>query len=76
MEKIFFAIGHYKNGFDEDAEDNETESVFTSKSLVEVIKEFQNKKYTEPNYFIDVWEKDEDGLSYPVADIKIQNWIF
>jgi len=71
--KIHFEIGHIKEVINDI---HETESVFSSDSLKECIKEWKIKKYTTDKYFIDVWETEKTGLSYPIADIKIADWIF
>ena len=76
MGKIHFEIGQYVDGYDKDAESNQTCSVFSSPSLKKVIKEYQEQNCSAPNYFIDVWETDENGTPFPVADIKIEDWIF
>jgi len=76
MSKIHFEIGQYINGYDKDAEYNETRGVFSSTSLKKVIKEYKEQNCSSPNYFIDVWETDEEGTPYPIADIKIEDWIF
>lgn len=64
--KIHFEIGTIrKEG------STETKSVFISKSLVNCIKEWKEKEYTFPKYFIDVWENE-----YPVAELDIKRTIF
>lgn len=72
--KTHFEIGHIKdeqlNGM------QETESVFHANSLTECINEWRDKNYSEPEYFIDVWETDSEGTPFPVGDIKIEKWMF
>lgn len=72
---VYFEIGCYVNGFDKDSDNNETKQVFSSRSLKAVLQEWKLRNYSQPNYFIDVWEQ-ENGTFYPVADIKIEDWIF
>lgn len=52
--------------------ENETMHVFLSKKLSDVLKEWETKGYTAPQYFVDVWEINQDGTPYPLADIKIE----
>lgn len=75
MPKILhFEIGHVKNYEIERTED-ETESVFSADCLSDCLKEFAEKGYKQPEYFIDVWEQDgEENPPYPIADIKIDDW--
>lgn len=41
-----------------------------------LIKEFKEKGYNTREYFIDVWEKDKNGASYPLAEINIDEFYF
>jgi len=71
--KTHFEIGHIKDE-QEDVYRKETESVFTANSLTECINEWKDKGYSEPDYFIDVWETDFEGTPFPVGDVKMENW--
>lgn len=75
---IHFEIGHLKYyGHDGIGETlSETESVFTSFSLKDCLKEWKEEGYTEPEYFIDVWEQKKNSISYPLANIKIESCDF
>lgn len=66
----WFEIGHVKD------ESGETEKVFEADFLSECLKEWIEKGYKSPEYFIDVWETDKEGLGYPLGDIKLEDWIF
>lgn len=68
MSKIHFEIGTSDDT-------GETHSVFSSASLREVIKEWKKQQYNDRTYFIDVWETDEEGTPYPIADIKLEPWV-
>lgn len=68
--KIHFEIGHIHSINQEDGTE-ETESVFSADSLSECLAEFKTKGYTEPEYFIDVWETRCGDIPYPVADVKV-----
>lgn len=78
MKTIHFEIGHiFNRKWDNEFKKvtHETESVFTSDNLSDCLREFVNQRYTEPDYFIDVWEQDgADNPPYPIADIKIDAW--
>lgn len=76
--KTHFEIGHLKYfGHDVIGETLlETESVFHANSLTECINEWRDKNYSEPEYFIDVWETDSEGIPFPVGDIKMEKWMF
>jgi len=70
MGKIHFEIGK-KTGRLLDNGLAETASVFFSSSLNKCLKEWEDKKYTTPEYFIDVWEQDKFKTPFPVAEINI-----
>jgi hypothetical protein len=61
-----FAIGQVK--------ENETQTVFTADTLEECLLEWIKNNYSNPEYFIDVWEK-MNGTPFPIADIKFEDWI-
>lgn len=67
--KIHFEIGTVNDK-------GETHSVFSSLSLKECINEFEEKHYTLPQYFIDIWETGEKGFPEPIAEIKINSALF
>ena len=74
MKTIHFEIGHVTK-IDQNWGTEETESVFHSDNLSDCLREFVAQGYTEPEYFIDVWEQDgTDNPPYPIADIKIDAW--
>lgn len=68
IKRKWFEIGHDKG--------EETEGIFRSELLSDCIKEFKNKGYKSPEYFIDIWESDKEGLGYPIAEIKIDDNLF
>lgn len=69
MSKVRFEIGHIINSV-------QTEGIFKSDLLSDCIKEWEEKGYNDKDYFIDVWEFNSDNIPYPVADVKIEDWIF
>jgi hypothetical protein len=77
MKTIHFEIGHNRklNPYEIENMEDTTESVFRSDCLSDCLKEFAEKGYTEPEYFIDVWEQDGiENPPYPLGDIKIDAW--
>ena len=64
-EKESVCIIHFEIGTIISEESTETTSVFTSGSLIECLKEWEEKKYARPKYFMDVWENDN-----PIIEIK------
>ena len=74
MEKVHFEIGHLTTEIQNGKQ--VTESVFSSSTFTECLKEFKEKGYNTREYFIDVWEKDKNGASYPLAEINIDEFYF
>ena len=77
MKTIHFEIGHIRtlSPYEVKNQEDETESVFFSDNLSDCLKEFAEKGYKEPEYFIDVWEQDGiENPPYPIADIKVEAW--
>lgn len=69
MDKEEYAICTYASTHGVD----HIQAIFRSESMVEVIREFRNKKYNYPNHFITVYERimDVDGqyLASAIADM-------
>lgn len=68
LNKTWFEIGQIIHL---DQYNNETRTVFSSKSLIECLKEWKKQGYKKSDYFIDIWSKTKNGTPYPIVEINI-----